>query len=471
MASTIVVDKLQATGGVVFTLPTADGSAGHLLKTNGSAVLSFTADTDTGILTIVEDTTPQLGGFLDPNDNFIGMQKGGDITSASPTVVDTDGDYFDVTGTVSFTAFTVAADRHFFIQFDGILTMTHHVTNLDLPGGADITTAAGDVAEFFSTGANTVQCVNYTKASGTPIITDIVEDTTPQLGGDLSCNGAQIQWSKGADVVSATALVLLTDGNYFDVTGTVTITSFNTTAVGTQIKLHFDAACILTHHSSDLILPSGANITTAAGDEAEFIEYASGDYRCTNYTRASGKAVIASHSTTIGVQTIWVPALAMVSPTTNGAEANAVETTATKPEMKVLDFHQSTVEYAQFSIAMPKSWNEGTVTAKFYWTHATAVATNVVWGIQGVCVSDNDTIDATFGTGVTVTDTFHNAAEDLAISPETAAITLGGTPAEDDLAYFQVYRNSSHGDDTTNSTDARLLGVKILFTTNAENDA
>ena len=174
---------------------------------------------------------------------------------------------------------------------------------------------------------------------------------------------------------------------------------------------------------------------------------------------------------TAGKHTIWIPAVAMVSPTTNGAEANAVETTATKPEMKVLDFHQSTVEYAQFSIAMPKSWNEGTVTAKFYWTHATAVATDVMWGIQGVCVSDNDTIDATFGTGVTVTDTFHNAAEDLAISPETAAITLGGTPAEDDLAYFQVYRAATTAGDTTNSTDAQLLGVKILFTTNAENDA
>ena len=177
------------------------------------------------------------------------------------------------------------------------------------------------------------------------------------------------------------------------------------------------------------------------------------------------------HGATAGISTIWVPALAMVSPTTNGAEAAAVETAATKPELKVLNFHQSTVEYAQFSIAMPKSWNEGTVTAKFYWTHATAVATNVVWGIQGVCVSDNDTIDVTFGAGVTVTDTFHNAAEDLAISPETAAVTLGGTPAEDDLAYFQVYRNSSHADDTTNSTDAQLIGVKILFTTNAENDA
>ena len=96
--------------------------------------------------------------------------KGGDISSASPTVIDTDGDYFDVTGTTNFAAFTVVAGRRFTVQFDGILTMTHHATNLDLPGAANITTAAGDVAEFFATGANTVQCVNYTKADGTAVV-------------------------------------------------------------------------------------------------------------------------------------------------------------------------------------------------------------------------------------------------------------------------------------------------------------
>ena len=126
-------------------------------------------------------------------------------------------------------------------------------------------------------------------------ITDVVDDTTPQLGGDLDCNGAQIQWSKGADVASATALPVLTDGNYFDVTGTTTVTSINTTGgAGTLIKLHFDAILILTHHATDLILPSGANITTAAGDEAEFIEYATGDYRCTNYSKADGTSVVAA---------------------------------------------------------------------------------------------------------------------------------------------------------------------------------
>ena len=135
---------------------------------------------------LVNDTTPQLGGFLDANGNYIQMQTGGDITSASPLVIDTDGDSFDVSGTTNFAALTVAADRHFFTQFDAILTMTHG-GSLVLPGAANITTAAGDVAEWISTAANTVRCVNYTKANGTAVVLgfNLVDDTTPQLGGSL----------------------------------------------------------------------------------------------------------------------------------------------------------------------------------------------------------------------------------------------------------------------------------------------
>jgi len=149
-----------------------------------------------GIASIIEDTSPALGGFLDANGNFIQMQTGGDITSASPLVIDTDGDSFDVTGTTNFSALTVAADRHFFTQFDGVLTMTHG-GSLVLPGAANITTAAGDVAEWISTAASTVRCVSYTKADGKAVVKtsesftsfDVVDDTTPQLGGNLDLVG------------------------------------------------------------------------------------------------------------------------------------------------------------------------------------------------------------------------------------------------------------------------------------------
>jgi hypothetical protein len=93
-----------------------------------------------------------------------------------------------------------------------------------------------------------------------------------------------VKWAKGADIASPAggALTLGTDGNYFDITGTNAITSIGTVGVGTVVKLHFDAALTLTHHATDLVLPNAEDVVTVAGDEFEFIEYASGDWRCTH---------------------------------------------------------------------------------------------------------------------------------------------------------------------------------------------
>lgn len=93
-----------------------------------------------------------------------------------------------------------------------------------------------------------------------------------------------VKWAKGADVASANALTLGDDGNYFNVTGTTAVTSIATKGTGTVVKLHFNAALTLTHHATNLILPGGVNIITAAGDEAEFAEYGTGTWRLTSYT-------------------------------------------------------------------------------------------------------------------------------------------------------------------------------------------
>lgn len=112
-------------------------------------------------------------------------------------------------------------------------------------------------------------------------------DWTVVMAIDPAANAIRWRWYKGADIASATALTPGGDGNYFDVTGTTTITSIATIGVGSVVRLHFDGALTLTHHATDLVLPGGANITTAAGDEAEFVEYASGDWRCVNYQPAA----------------------------------------------------------------------------------------------------------------------------------------------------------------------------------------
>lgn len=102
------------------------------------------------------------------------------------------------------------------------------------------------------------------------------DDVNPLFAGVLLSGPSQ--WKKGADVASAAILPLGDDGNYFDITGAAGITSIsqqdadgNNVQAGTVAKLHFDGACLITHDATGLPLPGGANITTAAGDELEFI--------------------------------------------------------------------------------------------------------------------------------------------------------------------------------------------------------
>jgi hypothetical protein len=148
-------------------------------------------------------------------------------------------------------------------------------------------TSLSSLSDVTLTSPATDSHLTYSGSAWIDSALDVSKDTSPQLGGDLDCNGAQIQWSKGADVASATALAVLTDGNYFDVTGTTTVTSINTTGgTGTLIKLHFDGAVTLTHHATNLIIAGAANFTTEAGDEVEFVEYDTGKYRMTGWSLA-----------------------------------------------------------------------------------------------------------------------------------------------------------------------------------------
>lgn len=171
-----------------------------------------------------------------------------------------------------------------------------------------------------------------------------------------------------------------------------------------------------------------------------------------------------------GKHTIWVPAAAMTPRTTNGAAPGSTETATNKLMLSGLDFDASTIEYAQFAIQMPESWDEGTITAKFTWKHA-ATTTNfgVSWGIQGVALSDDDAADAAFGTAIYANDT-GGTAGDIYRSPETAAVTIAGTPSAGDYVVFQVLRKADDGTNDTLAIDAGLLGVSVFYTIAAGTD-
>lgn len=106
-------------------------------------------------------------------------QARADVASASaPDIWAATTNYVNITGTTTITDF---ADADFsgqvkLVRFDDALTLTHGASAINLPGGADITTAAGDHALFVAQGTTQFNCVFYMKKSGRAVI----EPTNPQ---------------------------------------------------------------------------------------------------------------------------------------------------------------------------------------------------------------------------------------------------------------------------------------------------
>jgi hypothetical protein len=169
-----------------------------------------------------------------------------------------------------------------------------------------------------------------------------------------------------------------------------------------------------------------------------------------------------------GKETIWVPAVAMYPNTTNGAEAAQVEL-SNGPEIKVLDFDKDSDEFAQFAVAFPKSWNEGTVTFQAFFTATSTNTGTAAFVLQGVALADNGDLNTAFGTAVGPTAKAHSGtSNDLDVTAESGAVTIAGSPGVDEYVFFQISRDVS-ADNL--DADARLLGVKLFFTTDAANDA
>ena len=168
-----------------------------------------------------------------------------------------------------------------------------------------------------------------------------------------------------------------------------------------------------------------------------------------------------------GKETIWVPASAMQPTTSNPcSDLTTVETTSGRPDLVVLDFDKDSDEFAQFSVAFPVSWNAGTVTFQVFWA-GIAATSDVDWMVDAVAISNNTTIDVAYGTAVVVTDNAQGAVEELNVSAESGAVTIAGSPGDDELCFFRIGRDVS-GDGMAG--DARLVGIKLFFTTDLAND-
>lgn len=184
-------------------------------------------------------------------------------------------------------------------------------------------------------------------------------------------------------------------------------------------------------------------------------------------TQQSTKAYVDSKSP-IGTQAIWIPAGSMQPTTTNGAAYYSTELATNDVMLNGYAFDTTTAENVCFFVALPKQWDEGTVTFRAYWTAASGSG-GVAWSLAAMSRSDDDAMDNTYGTAQTVTDSLITA-NDMHVTSVSSAITIGSTPAENDVQFFKLTRAVSNGSDTL-AVDAILLGIEMKITTNASTDA
>ena len=240
-----------------------------------------------------------------------------------------------------------------------------------------------------------------------------------------------------------------------------------TVVAGTWFALQYDDIITVTH-GSGITLPGAANFTTEAGTRMLCVATATDTVDVLLIFNPDGTPVAGSG---IGQHTIYVDAGSMKGIDTSGAAAGSYELGANPNanHFESMDFDTSADEYAQFKVQMPKSWDEGTLIAQVVWSHpATATNFGVSFFLEARAYSNNDAGNANCGTAREMQDT-GGTTDDIYLSPESAAITVAGSPGAEELVLFQLYRDVSDGGDTL-AVDARILGLKIHYTTDAGTD-
>ena len=321
---------------------------------------------------------------------------------------------------------------------------------------------------------------DYTATAGQTTFTGSDNDsqTLSYAAGriDVYLNGSHLMDTDDYVATNGTSVVLQAGAQVGD---TIQVITHGTVNLISHIP---DAAIDM--NGLELILDADADTSiTADTDDTIDIKIAGADdfqFTANSFNALSGSSMVVDSGATltlngtagvglVGKQTIWIPAAAMYPNTTAGSSALTQVELSNGPEIKVLDFAAGADDFAQFTVAFPKLWNEGTVTFQAFFTVTGTNTGTTAWGLSGVAFADSGDINTAFGTNVVATAKAHSGtSNDLDVSAVSGAVTIAGSPSVDELVFFQIMRDVSADNQ---SGAARLLGIKLFFTTDALTDA
>lgn len=225
-----------------------------------------------------------------------------------------------VSGTTTITAFdSIAASAIRRVRFLGVLTLTHNATSLILPGGASITTAAGDVATMESLGSGNWRCIGYARADGTALVGGGggagTVTSVDASGGVETASGSAITGSgtvRGATLVNAqtgttyTYLTgdrgkLVTHSNASAIAGTLPQAT-STFGAGWFMKVKNKGAGTLTITPTTSTVDGAATLVLTTGQSALIVSDGT-NYQVAFVSSSSGAATWGSITGTLSSQT------------------------------------------------------------------------------------------------------------------------------------------------------------------------
>ena len=248
-------------------------------------------------------------------------------------------------------------------------------------------------------------------------ISNIVEDTTPQLGGMLDVNGQSL-------------------GD-----GTLELLSFSET--GSAVN-EFTIANAATGNGPELQATGGdSNI------DIELVPKGTGLVKI-----GSSEVATAQH-----YRDICIPAGAWLPDDITGPEIVTVQDT------DVMRFDDASEETMYYSFRLPDDYNGGVFTWRVNWTVYTgwSASQTVVFGLAGTSINDNQGINQAYGTERTITDTATSAGQGTHyMSPaDGTGITVAGTPVAGDSVRLKFVVKTTG----TNAGDADIHSVTIQYQT------